>query len=62
MIRNGEKAKIPVMAVVGAKEVESDSLSVRIREAGKQSQDLGAIPVAQVLERMESAIANRQNF
>jgi threonyl-tRNA synthetase len=62
MIRNGEKEKIPVMAVVGAKEVESDSLSVRIREAGKQSQDLGAIPVAQVLERMERAITNRQNF
>ncbi|MBE9127702.1 threonine--tRNA ligase [Coleofasciculus sp. LEGE 07081] len=62
MVRNGEKEKIPVMGVVGAKEVESDSLSIRTRTAGKQSQDLGAIPVALVLEKMERAIANRENF
>ncbi|HAG80904.1 MAG TPA: threonine--tRNA ligase [Cyanobacteria bacterium UBA12227] len=62
MIRNGEKDKIPVMAVVGAKEVESNSLSIRTRKAGEQSKDLGAIPVADVLEKMEKAIANRENF
>jgi threonyl-tRNA synthetase len=62
MIRNAEKEKIPVMAVVGAKEVESESLSIRIRSAGKQSADLGMLPVTEVLERMQRAIANYANF
>ncbi len=57
-IRNAEKAKIPVMAVVGAKEVESNTLSIRTRAAG----ELGTIPVAEVLEKMENAIANQENF
>ncbi|MGQ4648515.1 threonine--tRNA ligase [Lyngbya aestuarii] len=57
-IRNAEKAKIPVMAVVGAKEVESDSLSIRTRASG----ELGAMPVSQVLEKMKDAIAKRENF
>ncbi|WP_246844361.1 threonine--tRNA ligase, partial [Hydrocoleum sp. CS-953] len=43
LIRNAEKAKIPVMAVVGAKEVESNSLSIRTRSAG----ELGSIPVVE---------------
>ncbi|NER22479.1 MAG: threonine--tRNA ligase [Symploca sp. SIO1C2] len=57
-IRNAEKAKIPVMAVVGAKEVESNSLSIRTRAAG----ELGSIAVTEVLEKMTNAIANRENF
>jgi threonyl-tRNA synthetase len=57
-IRNAEKAKIPVMAVVGAKEVESNTLSIRTRSAG----ELGTIPVTEVLEKMENAIANQENF
>jgi threonyl-tRNA synthetase len=57
-IRNAEKGKIPVMAVVGAKEVEANSLSIRTRASG----ELGAIPVAQVLEKMQQANANRSNF
>jgi threonyl-tRNA synthetase len=57
-VRNAEKDKIPVMAVVGAKEVESNSLSIRTRASG----ELGAIPVATVLERLTSAIANYTNF
>lgn len=57
-IRNAEKAKIPVMAVVGAKEVESNSLSVRTRAAG----ELGAIAVTDVLDKMLEAIKNRDNF
>ena len=61
-IRNAEKEKIPVMAVVGEKEVESNSLSIRIRGAGGQSKDLGAIPVPDVIERMKDAIANHTNF
>jgi threonyl-tRNA synthetase len=46
------------MAVVGAKEVESDSLSIRTRASG----ELGAIPVAEVLEKMQHANTNRENF
>ncbi|MEP0855370.1 threonine--tRNA ligase [Trichocoleus sp. DQ-U1] len=58
MIRNAEKDKIPVMAVVGAKELESNSLSIRTRAAG----DVGVIPVEEVLEKMKNAIANFDNF
>ncbi len=58
LIRNAEKAKIPVMAVVGAKEVESNSLSIRTRSAG----ELGSIPVGAVIQKMTEAIANYENF
>lgn len=77
MIRNAEKQKIPVMAIVGAKELADNTLSIRIRcargsassaprvhrsAAGVPSQDLGAIPVADVLDRLKEAIANHENF
>jgi threonyl-tRNA synthetase len=58
MIRNAEKEKIPVMAVVGAKEVEANALSIRTRASG----ELGALPVSEVTERMKGAIANYDNF
>lgn len=58
LIRNGEKAKIPVMAVVGAKEVESNSLSVRTRAAG----ELGIMPVAEAIKKLKVAIANYTSF
>ncbi len=58
MIRNAEKEKIPVMAVVGAKEVEANALSIRTRASG----ELGSLPVSEVLERMKDAIANYTNF
>ncbi|NER28707.1 MAG: threonine--tRNA ligase [Symploca sp. SIO1C4] len=57
-IRNAEKAKIPVMAVVGAKEVEAEGLSIRTRASG----ELGVMPVAEVVEKMNQAIVNRDNF
>ncbi|MBE9201085.1 MULTISPECIES: threonine--tRNA ligase [unclassified Nodularia (in: cyanobacteria)] len=58
LIRNAEKQKIPVMAVIGAKEVESNSLSIRTRASG----ELGAIPVDEVVDKMKNAIANFDNF
>ena len=58
MIRNGEKAKIPVMAVVGAKEMETQTLSIRTRG----SVELGALPLTEVIERLQSAIGNYGNF
>ncbi len=58
MIRNAETAKIPVMAVVGAKEMETNSLSIRTRAAG----DLGVISVEEVVAKLETAIQNHGNF
>uniref|UniRef100_UPI0025B60D00 threonine--tRNA ligase n=1 Tax=Trichocoleus desertorum TaxID=1481672 RepID=UPI0025B60D00 len=58
LIRNAEKEKMPVMAVVGAKEVEANSLSIRTRANG----ELGSIAVAEVLEKLKAALANHDNF
>ncbi len=58
LIRNAEKDKIPVMAVVGAKEVESNSLSIRTRASG----ELGSIQTDEVVEKIVSAIAQYSNF
>ena len=58
LIRNAEKQKIPVMAVVGQKEVESNTLSIRTRASG----DLGTMPVSEVLDNMKNAITNYSNF
>ncbi|MDJ0617145.1 MAG: threonine--tRNA ligase [Calothrix sp. MO_192.B10] len=58
LIRNAEKQKIPVMAVVGAKEVETNTLSVRTRASG----ELGTMAVAEVLAQMKEAISKFENF
>lgn len=58
MIRTAEKEKIPVMAVIGAKEVESNALNIRTRASG----ELGALPVPEVVERMKEAIATYSDF
>lgn len=58
LIRNAEKEKIPIMAVVGAKEVETNSLSIRTRHGG----DFGVISVTEVIERIQRANLNFENF
>jgi threonyl-tRNA synthetase len=58
MIRNAEKAKIPVVGVVGANEVENSTISIRTRVAG----ELGAIGVDEVVTRMVDSIANFSDF
>jgi threonyl-tRNA synthetase len=58
LIRNAEKAKIPVMAVVGAKEVEAQALSIRTRAAG----ELGSIVLTEVLERLKLANEHHGDF
>ncbi len=58
IIRNAEKDKIPVMAVVGAKELESNSLSIRTRAEG----ELGAIAISEVIDRLKAANASQGNF
>jgi len=54
LIRNGEQMKIPVLAVIGAKEAESAQVSLRSRRQG----DLGSIAVADLLAA--AGDANRQ--
>ena len=58
LIRNAEKDKIPVMAVIGAKEVETNSLSIRTRASG----ELGVISVDEVVSKITEAITNFSNF
>lgn len=58
MIRNAETQKIPVMAVVGAKEVESETLSIRTRASG----ELGTIAVPEAIAKMQDAITNHTQF
>jgi len=52
MIRNAEKQKIPVMAVIGAKEVEGNTLNIRTRASG----ELGAIAVGEVIEKLQATV------
>jgi len=47
-IRNAEKGRIPVMAVVGMKEMEAEKLAVRSRKMG----DLGSFNVDEFLDEM----------
>lgn len=58
MIRNAEKAKIPLMSVIGDKEVEANTLSIRTRGAG----DLGTIAIPEVLERLQATLKNHSDF
>lgn len=58
MIRNAEKGKIPVMAIVGDKELEAQTLSIRTRASG----ELGAMPVDEAIEQLATAIADRRDF
>ena len=58
MIRNAEKQKIPVMAVVGDNEVADNTLSIRTRASG----ELGAIAVTEAIDKLLEAIAKHSNF
>ncbi|MFN5514848.1 MAG: threonine--tRNA ligase [Cyanobacteriota bacterium] len=58
MIRNAETQKIPVMAVVGAQEVEAQTLNIRSRFAG----ELGALGVEDVLGKLSQAMQTRTRF
>jgi threonyl-tRNA synthetase len=58
MVRNAEKQKIPIMAVVGEKEVETNSLSIRTRASG----ELGTMPIADVIDKVTMAIAEYSDF
>ncbi|MEA5478377.1 threonine--tRNA ligase [Pseudanabaena galeata UHCC 0370] len=57
-IRKAEMEKVPVMAVIGPKEVEAGTLSIRSRKHG----ELGAISVDEVISKMQAAISDRSWF
>ena len=55
LIRTGEKMKIPVLAVIGAKEAEQASASLRSRRDG----DLGLVGTTTLIEAAREANQNR---
>ncbi len=57
-IRKAEMEKVPVMAIIGAKEVEAGTLSIRSRKHG----ELGAISVDEAISKMQAAICDRTWF
>jgi threonyl-tRNA synthetase len=54
-IRTAELEKIPVVTVVGKKEVENQNLSVRTRQSG----DLGVLNIDELLHRLQEAINSK---
>ena len=56
-IREAQLQKVPYMLVLGGREQEAGSVAVR-RRAGE---DLGAMPVAQFLTRVQERVASRSN-
>ena len=56
IIRNGEQMKIPVLAVIGAKEAQQNAVSLRSRRDG----DLGVHSVDALLQAAKLANAERQ--
>jgi threonyl-tRNA synthetase len=57
-IRTAELEKIPVVAVIGKREVENKTLSVRTRQSG----ELGSLTGLELQERMQQAIQNKQSI
>ena len=55
LIRTGEQMKIPVLAVIGAKEAEQNAVSLRSRRDG----DLGVVAVADLLRAAQNANSQR---
>ena len=57
-IRNAELEKIPVVAVVGKREVETQTLSIRTRKQG----DIGTMNIAELKDSLDNAIALKANI
>lgn len=54
-IRNSEKAKVPIMAVIGDQEVEANGLNIRTRPSQGPG-DVGSLPVNQVLAILQKGM------
>ncbi len=52
-IRTAELEKIPVVAVIGQREVDSQTLSIRTRQSG----DLGALTLPEVIEKLQEQLS-----
>ena len=57
-IRNAEQQRVPIMAVVGMKEMESNSLAVRSRKLG----DLGLFSVGDLLAELSRCSEEAEEF
>jgi len=57
-IRNAEMAKVPVMCVVGSREADAGTLSVRTYKQG----EMGALSIEDVAARVGNAISQRGEF
>lgn len=58
-VRNAQRSKTPVMCIVGEKEVEAQSLTVRLYG---EEQDRGSMPTADVISRICDATKVRMPF
>jgi len=58
LIRNAEKQRIPLMGVVGPREVETGTLTVRSRFGA----ELGTMLVDDFTSRIKKAVENRMSF
>jgi threonyl-tRNA synthetase len=54
-IRDAQLQKLPYMLVVGDKEIEANTVNVRLRSG----ENLGALPVAELISRMEEEVRKR---
>ncbi|MEL6249673.1 MAG: His/Gly/Thr/Pro-type tRNA ligase C-terminal domain-containing protein, partial [Cyanobacteria bacterium J06627_15] len=54
-IRTAELEKIPVISVIGQREMDAQTIGVRTRQSG----DLGALTVPEVIEKLKDAIAQK---
>eukprot|EP00934_Nitzschia_sp_Nitz4_P009032 Nitzschia sp. Nitz4//scaffold11_size288233//49148//51219//NITZ4_000742-RA/size288233-snap-gene-0.41-mRNA-1//-1//CDS//3329533978//9022//frame0 len=57
-IRNAEQQRVPIMAVVGEKEMESGSLAIRSRKLG----DLGSFSVDELLQELKVCADNAEEM
>jgi threonyl-tRNA synthetase len=55
LIRNGEQAKIPVLAIIGSKEVQNNTVSLRSRRSG----DLGEMSIDKLIDCCSRANLNK---
>jgi threonyl-tRNA synthetase len=55
-IRDAQLQKVPYMLVVGDKEAEGDTVSVRTRA----EENLGPMPLSQLLDRLGEDLASRR--
>jgi threonyl-tRNA synthetase len=53
-IRDGRLSKVPYMLIVGEQEKASDAVSVRMRDADEDKQDLGVMDVSAFAAKVQS--------